>query len=106
MILRLTSILLLLLSLLAVPAGSGQKAITADRPVVLSQTSVADAVLTQQRHLIRATAADDGTDFMTPKALVNRHATHEAVLIRPSARGVIRAVSHTILPPLRGPPAA
>ena len=106
MILRLTSILLLLLSLLAVPAGSGQKASTADRPVALSQISVADAVLTQQRHLIRATGFDDGIDFLTPASRATERAPDGAVVVQPHAPAMIPAASHTILPPLRGPPVA
>ncbi|WP_322892159.1 MULTISPECIES: hypothetical protein [unclassified Yoonia] len=103
---RLTSLLVLVLSLLAVPAGSGQNAGTADRPVAISQISVADAVLTHQRHLIRAAAFDDGTDFMQPAARAAKRATDGAVLIRPQAPGVILAASHIVLPPLRGPPVA
>ncbi|MBM2294436.1 hypothetical protein JQX09_21150 [Sulfitobacter pseudonitzschiae] len=103
---RLTSLLLLLLSLLAVPGGTGQKASTDDCPVAINQISVSDAVLTQQRHLIRATAFDDGTDFLTPDTRAAKRALDGAVLFRPQAPGVIPAASHIILPPLRGPPVA
>lgn len=96
----------LLLAVHAIPAGLGQKTIAADRPVALSQISVADGVLTQQRHLARAPLAqDDPADLAAPPRTTLIRSDDLSNLIW-AASPTIRNASPAILPPSRGPPVA
>jgi len=94
----------LLLAVHAIPTGAGQKNIAVDRPVAQSQISVADGVLTQQRHLARAPLAqDDPADFGPPPRPTLIRFNHLSNLIW-TASPEIRDASPAILPPSRGPP--